>query len=200
MLDDLLDKLTTALSPQEAARPRDQLLQARTLLRNGQFAQAAPLFEDLAQVARQNGRPGLAGEALLRATQCYVRAGNLDRADDLGVEAVRLLVQSQHYQRVAEVAPRVIQALERNGRSQQAQALRQELEAVRRTLPPRMRPRRRGLRPRLQQRPLVQRQLPASCPTCGAPARADEVDWTGPDSAACAYCGAGIPVTLKKVE
>ncbi len=35
--------------------------------------------------------------------------------------------------------------------------------------------------------------LPSVCPKCNAPVRGDEVKWTGPQSANCAYCGANLP-------
>jgi hypothetical protein len=38
--------------------------------------------------------------------------------------------------------------------------------------------------------------LPSACPRCGGPVRAQEVKWTGPRSAVCAYCGSALP--LKK--
>jgi len=213
MLDELLAKLSETLSPDEPERPQDKLAQARALLREGRFAQAAPLFEELRDLARQKNMPGLAGEAALRAAQCYARASEIPKANDLGSEAVRLLVQAQRYERVAQVAPRVIQALERHDRHREAHALRQEL---RRSMPPRTLHRMRWQGPRpfgplrrrvmppgefpAQSRPLMQRELPTSCSSCGAPVRADEVDWTGPANAACAYCGAGLKVTLHQIE
>jgi hypothetical protein len=36
--------------------------------------------------------------------------------------------------------------------------------------------------------------LPTTCPNCGGPARASEVKWTGPQSAACGYCGSALPM------
>lgn len=36
--------------------------------------------------------------------------------------------------------------------------------------------------------------LPSECPKCNAPARGNEVKWTGPRSANCAYCGANLPM------
>lgn len=38
--------------------------------------------------------------------------------------------------------------------------------------------------------------LPAKCPNCGAPVNANDVRWTGTQSASCAYCGTNLP--LKK--
>jgi hypothetical protein len=35
--------------------------------------------------------------------------------------------------------------------------------------------------------------LPSVCPKCNAPIRGNEVKWTGPQSANCAYCGANLP-------
>lgn len=210
MLDELLAKLSSALSPDEVDRPQDKLIQARTLLREGQFAQAAPLFAEITNLAREKGMPGLAGETALRAAQCYVRAGDIAQADRMGQEALRSLIQAQRYERAAQVAPRIIQALERNDRHREAQILRQEL---RRALPPGVlrkarrhaRPRRaflrrRGMPPEGGPAPMVQRELPSNCSSCGAPARSDEVDWIGETEAACAYCGAALKVTLHKIE
>ncbi len=204
MLDELLAKLSEALGTDTPAesRPAERLAQARTLLRAGQFAQAAPIFEELTDLARQKNMPGLAGETALKAARCYVRAGNLPQADVLGQEAVRLLLQAGRYERVAQVAPRVIQALERQGRRREAQALRVEWlrHAPPATLPgPGRRPggllRRRAMTRGGGEWPPVQRELPTNCPSCGAPVRADEVDWIGPASAACAYCGGVLKVT-----
>lgn len=36
--------------------------------------------------------------------------------------------------------------------------------------------------------------LPSNCPHCGAPVRANDVKWTGTQSAACAYCGSTLPM------
>jgi hypothetical protein len=34
--------------------------------------------------------------------------------------------------------------------------------------------------------------LPPTCPQCGGPLRADEVDWIDSASAECPYCGSGV--------
>ncbi|MCB0118389.1 MAG: hypothetical protein KDD72_05130 [Anaerolineales bacterium] len=34
--------------------------------------------------------------------------------------------------------------------------------------------------------------LPATCPNCGGPVRPNDVQWTGPNSAACSYCGSNL--------
>jgi hypothetical protein len=39
--------------------------------------------------------------------------------------------------------------------------------------------------------------LPSACPHCGGPVRANEVQWTGPRTAVCGYCGSAL--ALKKV-
>jgi hypothetical protein len=36
--------------------------------------------------------------------------------------------------------------------------------------------------------------LPSKCPGCGAPVREDKVQWTGPQSADCPYCGTNLPM------
>lgn len=37
--------------------------------------------------------------------------------------------------------------------------------------------------------------LPQVCPSCNAPVRVNEVRWTGPQSANCAYCGTNLPMS-----
>jgi len=34
--------------------------------------------------------------------------------------------------------------------------------------------------------------LPATCPNCGGPVRLNDVKWTGPQTAVCAYCGSNL--------
>jgi hypothetical protein len=36
--------------------------------------------------------------------------------------------------------------------------------------------------------------LPANCPHCGGPIRSNDVKWTGPQAAACPYCGSTLPM------
>jgi len=36
--------------------------------------------------------------------------------------------------------------------------------------------------------------LPSECPKCGAPVHGNDVNWTGPQSADCPYCGANLPM------
>ena len=39
--------------------------------------------------------------------------------------------------------------------------------------------------------------LPSNCPNCGAPVRANEVKWTGNQSASCGYCGTNLPMKMQ---
>ena len=36
--------------------------------------------------------------------------------------------------------------------------------------------------------------LPPVCPSCGAPVTPENVHWSGPDKASCAYCDATLPL------
>lgn len=36
--------------------------------------------------------------------------------------------------------------------------------------------------------------LPTTCPNCGGPIRGNEVEWTGPQSADCPFCGVNLPM------
>jgi tetratricopeptide (TPR) repeat protein len=145
----------------------------------GDLEQAAGRFDDLAREAENRGRPGAAGELYLRAARCYVELDQLDQADDRAEKAIHLLIQARRPARVRQVLPRVLAALERNGRHDDAERLRREVgEAFQDAdLVPGAAQARRAA------------QLPAKCPSCGGPVKPTEVAWAGPASAECPYCG-----------
>ncbi len=153
------------------------------LMRTGQFDEAAARFGDLAQEAEKRGRNGGAGELYLRAARCYLESGDEDRADDCAERAIHLLIKARRPRRVRQVLPKVLAALERHGRHEDAERLRAEVQAAfqgREAMP--------AQTPRTRQQP----QLPTRCAACGAPVRPDEVSWTSSTTAECPYCGSVI--------
>ncbi len=154
------------------------------LMRSGRFDEAAERFLALAQEAEKRGRTGGAGELYLRAARCYLESGNEDQADDCAERSIHLLIKARRPRRVRQVLPKVLAALERRGRHEEAERLRAEAEAAF------------GKQQRARvQTPTEQKeppQLPARCPACGAPIRPDEVSWLGSTTAECPYCGSVI--------
>jgi tetratricopeptide (TPR) repeat protein len=155
---------------------------AERLMRAGEFAKAAERFDDLGAKAEKHGRPNAAGELYLRAARCYVEVDDLDRADECAEQAIHLFIQARRPARVRQVLPRVLAALERHGRRDDAERLRREVEEAFQGM---------DVLPAVGQARMAAR-LPAKCPTCGGPIKPNEVSWAGPATAECPYCGGVI--------
>ncbi len=168
--------------------PLERLERAQRLFDKGKYDEAAPIFERLAAGAAQRGMPGRGADLFARAAQCHLEAGRVERAVALGKQSLRLLVRAGMMGKAKARSLQVIEALERKGYTQQATALREEIELARARGPvggPPSGPM--GRRPRPK--------LPGSCPHCGASVNLNEVTWAGPDRAECAYCGRVITAT-----
>jgi predicted RNA-binding Zn-ribbon protein involved in translation (DUF1610 family) len=75
--------------------------------------------------------------------------------------------------------PRVLAALERHGRRDDAERLRREVQEAFQGM---------DVLPAAGKVRMAAR-LPAKCSTCGGPIKPDEVSWAGPATAECPYCG-----------
>jgi hypothetical protein len=81
--------------------------------------------------------------------------------------------------------PKVLAALERAGRHDEAQAIRERAEGL-------LGPLRARVATRSGPELIPRGTLPAKCPSCGGPVKPDEVNWVGHSSAECPYCGTVI--------
>jgi hypothetical protein len=151
--------------------------EAERLMHAGKYGQAAARFEPLAHEAEERARPGAAAELYLRAARCYVEVDDHDRADDCAERAIHLFIQARQPSRVRQVLPRVVAALERHGRHDDAEKLREQVAQTFQGMAPM--PGRMGRRG----------TLPAKCTNCGGPLKPDEVAWSDPQTAECPYCG-----------
>jgi hypothetical protein len=105
---------------------------------------------------------------------------NIDWADERAERAIHLFIEARRPARVRQILPRVLAGLERHGRSDDAERLRQEVEqAFKELVPP----------PERMARMVRRGTLPAKCTNCGGPIKPNEVAWAGPDTAECPYCG-----------
>jgi len=163
-------------------RFRPLLRRARRRIKRADPAEAAATFEEKAQDAERQGMLDKAGDLYLEAARCYLQLDDIDRADDHGLKALQLFIQARRPAKVRRLVPRMMAVLHRKGYHDEAQKLRQEVEALLGAPP--------GEKAIAGVGRAIQRgSLPAKCPSCGGPIRSDEVNWVDSHSAECTYCG-----------
>lgn len=186
-----------------ARRPPRPILKARQLLSKGRFAEAAAAFDRLAQGAEERGMVARAGQLNLEAARCYLRLDDLDSAYARARKGLGFLAKVGRPGRVREVAPGVIRLLEERGRHKEAEELKKGLEALIGPPPPGLERRPMPIgEPGFTPAPepiIVREELPEKCPHCSAPLKDEEVDWVGPHTAECPYCGGAVKLTLRRV-
>lgn len=160
-----------------------QILQrAHHLMEEKEYAQAAEIFERLAQGAKQRGMLQRAPRLFLQAGRAYVLA----KKENQGVGCIRqglnILARSQRWPALHRAGKRVVYELTESEYPKLAQEFEDWLEE---TLPDRIED---------APRPASTRSvtLPLKCPSCGAPIRSDEVEWADSTTAVCPYCGSGL--------
>ena len=155
-----------------------RLFEANRLLAEGQPAQAAPLFAQLAQALEANNHPRRAANVHARATHAFADAtalaGYESAALDHARRALQLFQKHAMSQRFAQFYGNINRHFQSSGMASASGALQSEF----------------GLPMEPAPAPShATAQLPGSCPKCGAPVHSDEVDWIDPRSAECPYCG-----------
>ena len=176
--------------PPRRRRPglRPALRRARRRLERADPAEAAAILEEKAQAAEEQGMLDRTGDLHLEAARCYLQLDDIDRADDHGLKALQLFIQARRPAKVRRLVPRMMAVLHKKGYHDEAEKLRQEVDALLGALP--------GERAIPWGERGVQRgSLPAKCPSCGGPIRSDEVNWIDSHSAECAYCGGIVKAT-----
>jgi len=174
--------------PGHAALP--MLRRAHRLMESGQYAQAYPLLRRLGDVAVRRDMPVRAAHLYLRAAHARVEMEGPEDAFELARRAIRLLLDAGQVARLRGLVPRIVEAFEQKGYHEQAIALRAEARALLGS----------GAEAPLAEGAPARSTdtLPARCPACSAPVRADEVTWTGGRAgrrrpvAECAYCGTAL--------
>jgi len=174
------------------------LVRANQLFAQGKFAEAAPIFEQLADGAAELGMLNRAGDLYLQAARCHLEMGKAALAVERGKQALHLFGRAGLVGKIERLMPRMVEALQEKGYQAEAAALRQEVEARLAEIPPERRqpP---GARlagwPPFVEPPAARRQLPAKCSACGAPVKPDDVTWLDPQTAECPYCGSVLKAT-----
>jgi hypothetical protein len=96
--------------------------------------------------------------------------------------ALRFFVRLQMLPRAAQFYGNIRMKMNHNGMSASATELEKEFGGVLANVPARS-------LGGMQQGP---RHLPTNCPKCGAPLRADEIEWVDAITASCSFCGSVV--------
>ena len=158
------------------------LQRANELLAIGDYPAAAQAFEQLARAALGWRGP--------RAPMFFLQAGRariLNGQTALGVEHLKqglaILASLRQWPLLHRTGQRVITELNERGLAAEGKEIEALLES---NLPA-------GFSPSPQPgSPPRKPVLPTHCPSCGAAARPDEVEWLDEATAECAYCGSPV--------
>lgn len=186
------------LFPPRRPRPRQMLLRANKLFDQGEFAEAAPIFERLAEGAAGRGMLNRAGDLYLQSARCHLEARNVTLAVERGKQALHIFGRAGLIGKIERLMPRMVEALQEKGYEAEATALRQEVEACLAEAPPGRQPppgARPARWPSFAQPPTARRELPTKCSACGAPVKPDDLTWLDPRTAECPYCGSVLKAT-----
>lgn len=168
---------------------RRALVRANQLMADGQFVEAAIIFEWLSEQAERRGMLVRAGDLILQASRAHFRASDVETAVQQVTEALRLFVHGGREGRVPRVLSKATAVLRKQGHNAQADLLEQEAVGMFGDVGL-------SLAEAGQHAHQVTEEkwgtLPPLCNGCGAPLVPDEVEWYDARTAECLYCGAVV--------
>lgn len=166
-----------------------ELQRANALEAQGQFADAAPLFAQLSELAAQRQMPARAANLSLRAARAYLEIRDVAHALPYAQRGLQALADLGNWERVQRAGARIVQALRAQGHKADADALQKQITEMMASA---------GLTfdPNATAAPSAAEQprgsVPAKCPQCAGPLRSDEVEWIDNDTVECPYCGSAV--------
>ena len=168
--------------PFRRAKPFDvppELRSANELMEAGQYSEAALAFEQIAEQAERRRGPR-APLFHLRAGQAYAKANDTQNAMPHLKKGLGMIAARGDWAPLDDFGQRAVDELKQLGYATEAE----ELAAYLVTLLPHKTPKRTRAEKAVS--------LPTHCPGCGAPLRADEVEWMDQETAECIYCGSPV--------
>ncbi len=173
-------------------RVRQALARANSLMADGQFAEAADIFGQLADKAKELGRPIRAADLTIQAARAHLAAGNADAAVERAKQALLIFIRSGRVNRVPHLLARMTEALRNKGYHTEADELEHTVEDGLSEMGLSLE----GVAQRVAAEKVERRgTLPAQCAGCGAPLVPDEVEWHDAHTAECPYCGTIVKAT-----
>lgn len=154
------------------------LRKVRWLIQKGKFAQAGTILSQLARQAEALERPRLAGDLHARAAHCLVEGIAEPAGLGEAQAALRVFTNTGNGVRFQRFLDNILRKMQARHMVHAVGALHAEFGVSQIVMPTAVGPLR----------------LPTACPQCGAPVRADEVEWIDPSSAECTFCGAVIQI------
>lgn len=165
---------------------REALAAARDRAAQGDHAQAAEQFGQLAERQAERGEHGVAMHMHFEAARALVAAGKPEDAVKAGLSGATAGLQAQIRQKTGRKLGALATALREAGHADQAEAL--ASEAKERGI---------GSLPAEVERPTINRSmrraLPRTCPGCGLPIDAETLELSDEALVDCGACGS--PVT-----
>jgi hypothetical protein len=144
--------------------------------RSGRYTEAAEAFESLAASAGTRSP-----RFLLRAGEAHVLAGNAERGTDLIHRAISMLAAGRRRVRLVSAVRHAAAFLRERGLEEAAL----QVEGV-------VGGRLHSVLEHGAQAEPARPRLPTRCPSCGAPLRSDDVEWTDSTTADCGFCGTPV--------
>jgi hypothetical protein len=156
------------------------LRRAHQHLEQGEYIEAAEIFERLAAIETQRGSQG-APNLHFQAARARLSAGQVEEALLSAQTGLKNLLAAGRYQRFAAAEHRILSQLENRGYKEQAEQLRAELETLKAGKPIPS-----------YSAPASKVKLPSKCPYCGGNILPDEVEWLDETTPGCSYCGSPL--------
>ncbi len=157
------------------------LNRAHKCMSNGQHAQAAEIFQEMAVRAQDRGHLGHAPNLFLQAARAFLLAGLIDQGMDLLRRGLDLLAKTRRWPALHRNGLRAVEQLKELGKEQEAQEISAWLDQALADHPEAKAP--------LSASSAKPKKLPAKCPYCGASVNPSDVKWFDNNTAECAYCG-----------
>lgn len=157
------------------------LQRANELMSIGDYDGAAAAFEQLARGALARNGPR-APMLFLQAGRARILAGQVQPGTQHLKQGLSLLAARGQWPQFHKAGERAVQELNERGLSAEAQEISDYLKT---TLPT-------GFVAPTATAAAKKPLLPTHCPGCGAPLRADEVEWLDEATAQCAFCGSPV--------
>lgn len=162
-------------------RLQRELRRANHLMSIGDHANAAEIFIQLAEHARDRGIMGPGAMLLMRAAHAYLMAGRLQDADTQLQRTLKAFEVAGRMPAAIREGRRFADMLESEGYAEEAKLLRQDLQE------------RLGQLSEQPEDPDVnQGAFPEKCPYCGASMSLEQINSRGARAAKCQYCGSVV--------
>ena len=173
--------------------PRQALLHANQLMENGDYKEAAEIFERLADGAEKREMFRRAPYLFLQAARARLWASQVQRADELLYRGLNILVRTGQWNTLYRLGNTAINEYKRLEQQEAADKLQAWLDEALGDHPEATQPA--STRP---EKAIKRATLPGKCPYCGASIRPDEVEWLDQQTAECVYCGSSVKAEKDK--